>query len=192
MNTRAYREGFVVPHNTRKTPKAVRRTRETRPKKVGTAVLRDANGRWLPGQTPNPGGRPVIAAEVREFAGAHSIEALRKTVEIMRKSKDHSTVLAAARTIIDRAVGKPMQPIAGAHGASLVNINVQNGGAVITEADAEAAYRTLCDDPNADISGLTFAAPERSTSVECPVLPPPPAHVTEQQERTKLWETLGK
>jgi hypothetical protein len=178
--------------------KAVRRVREKPAKKIGNTTENSGEQRkvigrpWLPGQSGNPGGRPAIAAEVREFAGAHSIEALKKVVRIMRTSRDHSTVLAAARTVLDRAIGKPQQIIGGVNGASLVNITMQNGGAVITEADAEAAYRALCDDPNADISGITFAAPARPASVECPVLPPLPAPTNERQEKLKLWTELGK
>ena len=141
-----------MPANTRK---PTHRAREKSPKKIGAPKIpRAADGKFLKGASGNPSGRPVIAHEVRECAAAHSIEALLKTVHIMRTSKDHSTVLAAARTIIDRAVGKPMQPIAGAHGASLVTINT---GVITSTADAARIYQELCRDPSLDASALQFA-----------------------------------
>ena len=188
-----------VPENrqtTKKARNADRRTRETTPKKIGALAVRDVKGRFVAGAaSPNPGGRPAIAHDVREFAGEHSIEALRRCVHILRTSKDHSTVLAAARTILDRAIGKPQQIIAGANGGSLVNINLNGSANIITAADAEAAYQALCADPSLDAGALTFA-PERSERVACPELPPVVDSIatpaSDRQSKLKLWETLGK
>jgi hypothetical protein len=132
-----------APENTRK---ATLRPRETRTKKVGVAKIpRAADGKFLRGVSGNPGGRPRIAEEVRELAGAHSVEALMIAVEIMRdRKKDPSTRLAASRTVLDRAVGKPAQLIGGANGQSLVNITM---GAIVTAEDAARAYREMCLNP---------------------------------------------
>ncbi len=179
-----------APANRRK---PTSRAREKRPKKLAAApVPRAANGKFLKGVSGNPSGRPAKAHEVRDLANEYSREAILKTVHIMRTSKDHSTVLAAARTILDRAVGKPMQPISSAGGAGLVNITMNNGGAIITAEDASAAYAAICGDLNADISGLTFAAPTPSQRVACPEVESLPARPTEADERRKLWSRLGE
>ncbi len=70
------------------------------------AASRDAQGRWLPGDCPNPGGRPKSAAEIRALALKHAPAAIRRLVELSR-SKDGPVAVSACRALLDRAIGRP-------------------------------------------------------------------------------------
>jgi ribose 5-phosphate isomerase len=66
------------------------------------------------GRSGNPGGRPKIPAEVREMARAMTVEALETAGEIMRdKEQTGPARMSAVNTILDRAWGKPAQPVDG-------------------------------------------------------------------------------
>ena len=64
------------------------------------------------GHSGNPGGRPKGVAEVRELAQQHGPEAVERLVQIMRGDNERAAT-AAASLILDRAYGKPSQPITG-------------------------------------------------------------------------------
>ena len=64
------------------------------------------------GQSGNPGGRPKGVAEVQDLARQHAPEALDRLVAIMRSDNERAAT-AAASLILDRAYGKPTQPIDG-------------------------------------------------------------------------------
>lgn len=64
------------------------------------------------GKSGNPGGRPKAERDVIELAREHSVRAMGRLAEIM-ESKDERASLAAANSVLDRAFGKPTQPIAG-------------------------------------------------------------------------------
>lgn len=84
----------------------------------GTAKLQNSQGRnlpssaWLPGQSGNPGGKPKDLHNMRELARTHTPAAIATLAEIMinPKAKESSRV-AAAGELLDRAWGKPTQPI---------------------------------------------------------------------------------
>ena len=69
------------------------------------------NGRWAPGQSGNPGGRPGGVAEVRKLAQAHTLEAIACLVKEMNNGETSHARIAAANALLDRAYGKPTQPI---------------------------------------------------------------------------------
>jgi len=71
------------------------------------------NGRWRTGQSGNPGGRPAGVTEIREFALRYGVEAIQSLVKEMREGDTSHARIAAAKAILDRAVGKPTQLIAG-------------------------------------------------------------------------------
>ena len=71
---------------------------------------RDANGRFLPGFTPNPRGRPKIVDEIKQLARQHAPDAFRRVCELVG-SEDERTALAAAQEILNRAYGRPTQAI---------------------------------------------------------------------------------
>jgi hypothetical protein len=49
-------------------------------------------------------------AEIRELAQAYGPAALRVAARLMRKSENEATQLAAAKELLERGYGKPMQP----------------------------------------------------------------------------------
>jgi hypothetical protein len=166
-----------------------------RKKKIARAptVGRDpVTGMFMRGFSGNPAGSKIVVPEaVREAALNLSVEAIHRLGFWMR-SNDPQASIMASKILLDRGLGKTAMPLAGP-GASL-SITF-NSSAIVNADDAAAAYAAICGNPNADISGLTFAAPERSTSVECPVLPaiePQAPHVTEREERQRLWSRLGE
>ena len=60
------------------------------------------------GKSGNPGGRPKIMADVREFARAHTVTALNTLVEIAENKKAPPAArVAAANSLLDRGHGKP-------------------------------------------------------------------------------------
>ena len=62
------------------------------------------------GQSGNPGGRPKIPEEVREATRAACPEAVQLLVKIMRDEKQKTAYrLDAAKTLLDRGYGKPVQ-----------------------------------------------------------------------------------
>ncbi|WJR78772.1 hypothetical protein [Bradyrhizobium sp. NP1] len=71
---------------------------------------RDTGGRWLPGFTPNPSGRPKIVEEIKSLARQHAPEAFKRVCELVG-SEDERTALAAAQEILNRAYGRPTQAI---------------------------------------------------------------------------------
>jgi hypothetical protein len=66
---------------------------------------------WQKGVSGNAGGRPKIAAEVKELARRYGPEAFRRIVQLMR-SDDERVALAAATVVLDRAYGRPITPVA--------------------------------------------------------------------------------
>ena len=63
------------------------------------------------GVSGNPGGRPKDAFKIAEYARQFSTEAIDKIVAVMRNPEaDLRAVIAAAVAILDRGIGKPMQP----------------------------------------------------------------------------------
>lgn len=63
------------------------------------------------GQSGNPGGRPKAEREVVELAREASPRAIGRLVELVEHI-DPRTAIAAANSVLDRAFGKPTQPLA--------------------------------------------------------------------------------
>lgn len=64
------------------------------------------------GQSGNPSGRPKENAEVSALAREHSLEAIKRLVELMRQDDDRKLAKAASDSILDRGLGKPAQYVA--------------------------------------------------------------------------------
>ena len=79
---------------------------ENREKQTGKRKL--PRSAWGPGQSGNPGGRPKIAAEVRDLAREHGGKAIERLVALMH-SKNESVAVRAVEAILDRGYGRPMQ-----------------------------------------------------------------------------------
>lgn len=65
------------------------------------------------GQSGNPGGRPKAIARVREAAREHTETALDILLGIARDGQSEAARVSAANSILDRAWGKPAQPLDG-------------------------------------------------------------------------------
>ena len=69
-------------------------------------VARKPDGRYLPGITGNPGGRPKINPDVAAALEAGSHAAAQRLVELV-SSEDERVALAASMALLDRVLGKP-------------------------------------------------------------------------------------
>jgi hypothetical protein len=73
---------------------------------------RTSQGKFVKGQSGNPGGRPKLLSEVQELARAHTAENIEGLMEIARNPKSPAQARVAARVaVMDRAWGKPGQSI---------------------------------------------------------------------------------
>lgn len=96
--------------------------------------MKRGNPNWVKGASGNPKGRPKIPREVLESARALSMEALETLADVMRDTKATASArVTAAQTILDRAWGKPTQPIDA-------NVNVLDR---LSEHDAVLALGVL-------------------------------------------------
>jgi len=79
---------------------------------------RDSYGRFTPGNSGNPGGRPKDNYRLTELARSHTYEAINTLVELMRHGKDERVRGTAAQALLDRGWGKAKVEVAsaGAHG----------------------------------------------------------------------------
>ena len=68
--------------------------------------IRDANGRFVPGVSGNPQGRPGLDPEVKAILSAAAPDAARKLVELAQ-SNDERVATVASQAILDRLYGKP-------------------------------------------------------------------------------------
>jgi hypothetical protein len=75
---------------------------------------RQAGGRpFAKGQSGNPSGRPKAIQELVELARAETRPTFEKIVWLRDHAEDQRVQLAAAQEILNRAWGKPAQPLAG-------------------------------------------------------------------------------
>ena len=68
------------------------------------------NGRFAPGTSGNPSGRPKETGEVRELARQHTDKAIATLADIMEDAKQPPAArVAAASALLDRGYGKAPQ-----------------------------------------------------------------------------------
>jgi hypothetical protein len=110
------------------------------------------------GVSGNPGGRPKLEADIRRLAQAHGPAAIRRLVQLLGSDNERVAVTAAI-VLLDRAYGKPSQPLTGADGGPLIPTSAPR--VVISIEDATRAYLEMC---NGTLESFTFAAPEAAAS----------------------------
>lgn len=69
-------------------------------------MQRDGSGRFLPGQSANPGGRPSCVKELRELTRQYTHQAVDVLVKHLN-DPDPRVALFAANSLLDRGYGKP-------------------------------------------------------------------------------------
>lgn len=67
---------------------------------------------FVPGKSGNPGGRPKEEREVLALARAKSLEAIERLAQWISSDNPKASI-QACNSILDRAFGKPTQPISG-------------------------------------------------------------------------------
>lgn len=118
----------------------------------GSTTPREAgSGRWLPGRSANPGGKPRKNHELVQRAYEHCPEAIEFLVKIMRGEFDDAPVapswpvrIDAAKELLNRGLGRPAQAVtfeAGEDGEE-VHFTLKIGG-----------KRAADDDNNDDENG---------------------------------------
>ena len=81
---------------------------------------------FAPGVSGNPAGRPAKTPEMREaeaLARQFCPEAIRALKRTMDETDDDKARIIAANSILDRALGKPVQAITGADGEPLLQLD---------------------------------------------------------------------
>jgi hypothetical protein len=92
-------------------------TPEPKPKRLGGATGKG----FMPGRSGNPSGKPKAAQEVIDLARSHTPEAIERLAHWMR-SDDPRASVAACTALLDRAWGKPSQPIEAPAGGPALGI----------------------------------------------------------------------
>jgi hypothetical protein len=79
------------------------------------------------GQSGNPGGRPKGLLEVQEAARAHTAGALGTLARICGDSTaPPAAQVAAANSLLDRAWGRPTQPVEGSGRVTLLDLIMES------------------------------------------------------------------
>ncbi len=75
-------------------------------------VDRSKDGRFVPGQSGNPGGRPKTLARVQNLAREYTETSIKVLGEIMEDEDERgATRIAAIQVLLDRGWGKPLQRV---------------------------------------------------------------------------------
>lgn len=107
--------------------------------------------RWKPGQSGNPGGvtNRALAEATRRLAREHAPDAMQRVIDLMR-SPDDRVALAAANSVLDRALGKPTHsewtPQDTQPGGQKLVITVVPSPAPPTEAELKALPAPIDED----------------------------------------------
>jgi hypothetical protein len=83
-------------------------TSENRRKHKHSGGRKTPSSAWRPGQSGNPGGRPKVAAEIRELARDHGPKPIERLVALMH-SENEIVAVRAAEALLDRGYGRPIQ-----------------------------------------------------------------------------------
>ena len=95
---------------------------------------RDSNGRFVKGTTGNPGGRPTRNEVAKDYLKAKTMPALELLVTTMEDPEAKPELrVRCAEILLDRALGKPTQPVDADIRAAVATIDEL----LMDEADAE-------------------------------------------------------
>lgn len=92
-------------------------------------MKRDANGRYRPGQSGNPAGRPRVAGQLRELMRELTPEAIEAVKQAVRNYHgDMRMAMEAAKLVLAYGYGKPPQAITGEEGEGPVEMVITWAG----------------------------------------------------------------
>ena len=81
------------------------------PENTAAEVERAEGGKFAPGKSGNPGGRPKGLSEVIELARKHTVTSIAGLASIANdESMPPSARVAAHNSLLERGWGKPVQP----------------------------------------------------------------------------------
>jgi len=103
------------------------------------------------GQSGNPSGRSKIAKEVQIAAAKHCPKAIETLARLLTTSRSEKVRLDAAKELLDRGAGKPIQTLASDED------NPVSFGAVFVIPDNGRGDRELDDDPFISDPAATIA-----------------------------------
>lgn len=66
---------------------------------------------FVKGNSPNPGGKPKVLAELRALCREYTEDAIAGIVHLATTSENDQVRLGAWREILDRGYGRPVQPL---------------------------------------------------------------------------------
>lgn len=119
-------------------------------------------GPWPKGYSPNPSGRPKAALDVQKLAREHTAAAIQTLVDCLR---DPKLRVQAAEALLNRAWGRPVQPLSGEDGNSPIALHLVAAQLMSAELVAELGQRTT-------ING--HVAPDTKTERPTDLLTMPP------------------
>lgn len=102
-------------------------------------------GKFISGESGNPGGRPSGYGEIRDIARQHTEAAINTLVKIMSDSDaTPSSRVGAATALLDRGWGRPAQTIEASvnPGAHQADIELALGGSALALLDQMRARNT--------------------------------------------------
>lgn len=114
------------------------RANTKRERKSDKRVARVERGRFAPGASGNPNGRPRVYGEVRELARQHGPDAIARLVVLMH-SQDENVSVKACSVLLDRGYGRPEQAIA----VSAMPVYAGDPFAVADPIEASRAYEQI-------------------------------------------------
>jgi uncharacterized protein DUF5681 len=130
-------------------------------------------GRFAPGISGNPSGRPKVEGEVRDLARRYTKRAIRRLAELIKSSNERVAVVAAT-ALLDRGWGRPAQALTAADGGPLIRSHLLVGlGPVDDAMRASQVYTAIIGDPTIDLTALTFAPPVTAPQLMAQCAPQP-------------------
>jgi hypothetical protein len=74
-------------------------------------ALKRGNPNWVKDTSGNPGGRGKVDLEIRDLCRAHTVDTVKRLVEIAKQSDSDQASVAAIKELHDRGWGRPQQTV---------------------------------------------------------------------------------